>query len=71
MPASVKSNRCTSSGSPSVQAYLQEIAYFPLLTPDRERELASQVRLGEDAGLRLHAVTLDFSPRERDESVTA
>jgi RNA polymerase primary sigma factor len=41
-------------GSPSVQAYLQEIAYFPLLTPDRERELACQVRLGEDAGRQLN-----------------
>jgi hypothetical protein len=36
-------------GSPSVQAYLHEIAHYPLLTPDRERELAKQVRLGLEA----------------------
>lgn len=40
-------------GSTSVQSYLQEIACFPLLTPERERELARQVRLGEEAEARL------------------
>jgi RNA polymerase primary sigma factor len=36
-------------GSPSVQVYLHEIAHHPLLTPERERELARQVRLGGEA----------------------
>src|SRR5437867_557664 len=40
-------------GSPSVQAYLHEIAHFPLLTPERERELARQVRLGDETAVRL------------------
>jgi len=39
------------AGSPSVQAYLQEISHYPLLTPERERELARQVRLGQEAAL--------------------
>jgi RNA polymerase primary sigma factor len=39
--------------SASVQTYLHEIAYFPLLTPERERELAQQVRLGSEASARL------------------
>jgi RNA polymerase primary sigma factor len=35
--------------SRSVKAYLHEISHFPLLTPERERELARQVRLGQEA----------------------
>ena len=46
----------------SVQAYLHEIARFPLLTPERERELARQVRLGQEAADRLDRG--DFSPAE-------
>jgi RNA polymerase primary sigma factor len=46
--------------SPSVQAYLHEIARFPLLTPERERELARQVRLGQEAEIRLDSG--EFSP---------
>lgn len=48
--------------SPSVQAYLQEIARFPLLTPERERELARQVRVGEEAAERL--ARGDYAPGE-------
>jgi RNA polymerase primary sigma factor len=36
-------------GSPSLQAYLHDIAHYPLLTPEREKELARLVRLGQDA----------------------
>ena len=42
-----------SYGSPSVQLYLHEISHYPLLTPERERELARQVRLGEEASQQL------------------
>jgi RNA polymerase primary sigma factor len=42
-----------SGGSPSVQAYLHEISHYLLLTPERERELARQVRLGAEAAGRL------------------
>jgi RNA polymerase primary sigma factor len=42
-----------SYGSPSVQLYLHEISHYPLLTPERERELARQVRLGGEAAERL------------------
>jgi RNA polymerase primary sigma factor len=40
-------------GSPSVQAYLHEIAGYLLLTPERERQLARKVRLGDQAAHRL------------------
>jgi RNA polymerase primary sigma factor len=36
------------ASSPSIQTYLREIAHYPLLTPERERELAAQVRLGAE-----------------------
>jgi RNA polymerase primary sigma factor len=41
------------AASAAVQAYLREIAHYPLLTPERERELARQVRLGGEAAARL------------------
>jgi RNA polymerase primary sigma factor len=49
-------------GSPSVQVYLHEIAHYLLLTPERERELARQIRLGEEADARLSSG--DCSPPE-------
>ena len=52
-------------GSAGVQSYLHDISRYPLLTPERERELAEQVRLGADAQRVLQQ--LEPSPsRKRD-----
>ncbi|MCC7103796.1 MAG: sigma-70 family RNA polymerase sigma factor [Chloroflexi bacterium] len=50
VPSAFGSRRPLEAGSSaSIQTYLHEIAHYPLLTPERERELAAQVRLGAEA----------------------
>jgi RNA polymerase primary sigma factor len=53
------------SYSPSVHAYLREIAGYLLLTPERERQLARQVRLGNEAADRLASGDADPSEIRR------
>lgn len=51
--------------SRSVKTYLHEISHFPLLTPERERELAGQTRLGREASEHLASGAVGETERKR------